>query len=394
MLSCRLTKLKTKRTLLPIAIQTASRFLSFHKQLKNRRMATAIDSKYTADKKGAFKRSDSKHRHFISIENPDFLPEADRYHLHIALACPWANGVLAMLYLKGLDHAISHSIVHPTWAKTKPDDDSDAHFGWVYRNPGDEPMSNPLGHGSFKCDDTLVPDMFTNVSSVRELYNLCGDQSGPYSTPLLYCKKTKTIVSNESTEILRMLNFEFNGNGNGSAISKHPDLNLYPANLEDELKDLNDSLVYPKVNNGVYRCGFAKSQEAYDDAVKDLFDALEVLEVKLDKKRYLGGATFTWLDLRLFMTLVRFDPVYMTYFKTNKKRIADYPNLLGFVRDVYSIQDIQKSIDMDHIKTHYFTSHPAMNTYGIIPCYDGPDLSVVHNREKMKRNWLHCFTSP
>lgn len=338
-----------------------------------------MDAKYT-DKKGAFKRNVSKHRNFVSIENSEFPPEADRYHLHISLACPWANGVLAMLHLKGLDHVISHSIVHPTWAKTKPDDDSDTHYGWVYRNPGDEPLSNPLGHGSFRCDDALVPDTHTNVSSVRELFNLCGDESGPFTTPLLYDKKAKTIVSNESTEILRMLNFEFNN------ISKHPNVNLYPADLEDELKDLNSSLVYPKVNNGVYRCGFAKSQEAYDEAVSQLFDALEILEAKLGKQRYLGGAHFTWLDLRLFMTLVRFDPVYITYFKTNKKRIVDYPNLLGFVRDVYSMDDIQKTINMNHIKTHYFTSHPVYNTFGIIPCYDGPDLTIAHCREKMSSN--------
>ena len=140
-----------------------------------------------------------------------------------------------MLYLKGLDHAISHSIVHPTWCKTKPDDDSDTHHGWVYRNPGDEPLSNPLGHGSYKCDDVLVPDVFTNASSVRELYNQCGDESGPFTTPLLYDKKTKTIVCNESTEILRMLNFEFND------IATNPEVHLYPVGVEGELEELNVS---------------------------------------------------------------------------------------------------------------------------------------------------------
>merc|ERR1712087_1033033 len=125
-------------------------------------------------------------------------------------------------------------------------------------------------------------------------------------------------------------------------------------------------------NNGVYRCGFARSQESYDEAILKLFDALAQLEERLSQTRYLTGRTFTWLDLRLFMTLVRFDPVYITYFKTNKKRLADYPNLLGFVRDVYSMEPIKRSIDMDHIKIHYYSSHPVYNTFGVIPIYDGP----------------------
>lgn len=354
-------------------IASTRRFFS-SKSLQQRRMSTALDSK---DEKGAFTRKDSKHRNFISKESAVFPPEADRYHLHIALACPWANGVLTMLYLKGLDHAISHSVVHPTWQKTRPDDDLDTHHGWVYRKPGDEPLSNSLGYGSYKCDDSLIPDTFTNASSVREVFNMDGDESGPFTTPLLFDKKSKQIVSNESTEILRMLNFEFND------IAKNPEMDLYPTELEDELKELNDSLVYPKVNNGVYRCGFAKSQLAYDEAVAELFDAMEVLEERLSKQRYLGGNQFTWLDLRLFMTLVRFDPVYITYFKTNKKRIVDYPNLLGFVRDVYSMENVKRAINMDHIKTHYFTSHPSLNTYGIIPVYDGPDLEAPSGREEM-----------
>jgi putative glutathione S-transferase len=206
---------------------------------------------------------------------------------------------------------------------------------------------------------------------------MCGDEVGPFTTPLLYDKKTKTIVNNESTEILKMLNFEFN------EFAKNPDVDMYPEDIQKELQELNDSLVYPKVNNGVYRCGFAKTQEAYDAAVEELFESLEILEENLSKQRYLGGDRFTWLDLRLFMTLVRFDPVYITYFKTNKKRIVDYPNLLGFVRDVYSIEEVKNTFSMDHIKTHYFTSHPVLNTYGIIPAYDGPDLTVPSGRENM-----------
>ncbi len=299
------------------------------------------------------------------------------YHFFHQLACPWACGVLAMIYIKGLEDVISHSIVHPTWNKTKPNDDEDTHCGWVFRSPGDEPLTNSLGHGLFPCDEHLIPDTITNCNSVRDIYELHGNTEGPFSTPLLYDKKGKTIVNNESTDILRMLNSEFD------ALAKNPETNLYPSELEDTLKELNDSLVYPNVNNGVYRCGFARSQEAYDEAVVNLFQALDELEERLSKTRYLTGKQFTWLDLRLFMTLVRFDPVYITYFKTNKKRLVDYPNLLGFVRDVYSMEPVKRTINMDHIKTHYYTSHPVHNTFAIIPVYDGPDLDVPHGREDM-----------
>ena len=281
-----------------------------------------------------------------------------------------------MIYLKGLEDVISYSIVHPTWNKTKPDDEKDTHCGWVFRSPGDEPLSNSLGHGSFACDEHLIPDTVTNCKNVREIYERHENTEGPFSTPLLYDKKGGTIVNNESTDILKMLNSEFN------EFAKN-DTDLYPAELEETLKELNDNFIYPKVNNGVYRCGFATTQYAYDEASVKLFDALEELEVRLDKTRYLTGNKFTWLDLRLFMTLVRFDPVYITYFKTNQKRLVDYPNLLGFVRDVYSMEPIKRSINMEHIKMHYFTSHPVHNTFGIIPIYDGPDLNVPHGREKM-----------
>lgn len=336
-------------------------------------MSTAVDH---TDKDGAFKRRQSKHRSSIQADSI-YKPEADRYHLHIALACPWANGALVLLKMKGLDHVISHSIVHPTWGKTLLDDPSDPHHGWLYRSPGDEPMSNSLGHGSFPCDDLLIPDSVTNAKSVREVYNKCGDKNGPFTTPLLYDKKSESIISNESTEILPMINSEFN------EFAKHPEVDLYPdGKLGDELQKLNDEIVYPKVNNGVYRCGFAKGQEAYNKAVKELFDSLDYLEDLLAEKRFLGGDQFTWLDLRLFMTLVRFDPVYTTYFKCNLKRLIDYPNLLGYTRDIYQIPEVRNSISMDHIKTHYYTSHPVLNTYGIIPTNNGPDLNVPSGRDK------------
>mmetsp|Transcript_5775 Transcript_5775/g.7371 ORF Transcript_5775/g.7371 Transcript_5775/m.7371 type:complete len:356 (-) Transcript_5775:314-1381(-) len=338
---------------------------------KGRNMVTALDA---VGKTGEFKRSESKFRNFIQVGSETYPPEEGRYHVHIALACPWANGVLTLIYMKGLEDAISHSIVHPTWGKTKLDDD---HTGWRYKRPGDDPVSSIHGHGSFKCDDALIPDNITNCGTIRELYEKCGQDNGPYTTPVIYDKKTKTIVNNESTDILRMINDEF------QHLAKNPDVDLYPKDLVDSLQELNDKVIYPKVNNGVYRCGFAKTQEAYDHAVQELFDSLDELETKLSKSRYLVGNRFTWLDLRLYMTLVRFDPVYITYFKTNKKRIVDYQNLLGYVRDIYSIEAVKKTTNMDHIKTHYFTSHPTLNAFAIIPSYNGPDLDLPSGRESL-----------
>jgi putative glutathione S-transferase len=313
-----------------------------------------------ATKDGSYKRNASKHRR-TSVE-----PEAGRYRLHVALACPWAAGALSTLYLKGLEDVIAVSVVHPTWQKTR-DDADDAHCGWVYRSPGDAPLANPLGHGSFDCDDALAPDP-SGAASIRDVYASCGDLDGPFTTPLLFDTKTNEIVSNESLDILRILNDQFDG------LAKRPRVNLYPEALEEELAALNADVVYPCVNNGVYRCGFSKSQAAYDAAARDLFGALDALEATLGERRFLGGDRFTWLDLRLYHTLVRFDPVYSVYFKTNARLVKDHPNLYAFVRDVYALDAVRRSTNMKHIKTHYFTSHAHLNPYGIIPASDGPDL--------------------
>jgi putative glutathione S-transferase len=282
-----------------------------------------------------------------------------------------------MLKLKGLEKTISHSVVHPTWQRTKPADPEDEHVGWVYRELGDKPLSSSTGYGSFPVDVACKPDTFTNVKSIRDLYELCGDTRGPFSTPVLWDKKLGTIVSNESSEILRMFNSSFDGLGENS------EEDFFPMDLEAELSKLNEELVYPNVNNGVYRCGFARTQEAYDLAVNRLFSSLDQLEALLADRRFVGGEHLTWLDLRLFHTLVRFDPVYTCYFKTNTKRIVDYPNLLGFVRDVYSVDAIAETIDMTHIKVHYYSSHPVFNTFAIVPESSGPDLTLPHARASL-----------
>lgn len=321
------------------------------------------------DAKGKYVRNDAKHR------SQDVTGEAGRYHLHVALACPWACGTLSTLLMKGLEGSISHSVVHPTWQKTR-EDPEDPHCGWVFRQEGDEPLANPLGHGSFACDDALIPDSATNCKSIRDVYALVGDTTGPYTTPVLFDKKENKIVSNESMDILRILNSKFN------TVATNPTLDLYPGGEDEKaLLALNDKTIYNNINNGVYRSGFAKSQGAYEEAVTQLFGALEEVEVRLSKTRFLiGDNKFTWLDLRLFHTLVRFDPVYTCYFKTNEKRISDFPNLLGFIRDVYSIDGIKRSINMNHIKTHYYTSHPHLNTFGIIPISNGADLNIPSGR--------------
>lgn len=190
------------------------------------------------DKTGAYKRHQSAHRNFVGTDQHPI--ETGRYHLHVALACPWADGTLAGLFLKGLEDTISYSVVHPTWSKTKPEDPNDEHHGWVYRSPGDEALPNPLGHGANECDDALIPDP-SGAKSIREIYEMSGDYKGPFTTPVLFDKKLNRIVNNESTEILRMLNFDFN------VFAKNAELNLYPVDKEAELSKLNKTTIYPKV---------------------------------------------------------------------------------------------------------------------------------------------------
>lgn len=311
-----------------------------------------------------------------------FEPESGRYHLYISLACPYAAGTFAALKYKGLEDVIGYSIVHPTWTRTRPDDPNDLHSGWYFRSPGDDPVSNDLGYGSFDCDDALIPDTVNGCKTVRELYELANDTTGKYSTPVLWCKKEKTIVSNQSMDILKIFDTAFDDD-EANMLSKHPERKLFPDDPKQQksLEDLNE-YIYPTVNNGVYRCGFAKTQQAYEKAHQELFESLDKLEKRMEenqelsKMEFLTGNNLTWLDLRLYMTLVRFDPVYVVYFKTSHKRIGtDYPRLLRFTRNCYSsIPAIKETTNIKHIKMHYFTSHPELNKYGIIPKSDGPSF--------------------
>jgi len=246
----------------------------------------------------------------------------------------------------------------------------------VFRTPGDTPLTSVLGHGSFDCDDALVPDTVNNAPSIRAIYELANDTFAKYSVPVLWDKKTKTIVNNESAEIIDMFNSEFND------LSKYPTLNLAPASLLTQMKEY-DEWIYPGINNGVYKCGFAQSQAAYEDAFRELFNALDRLEEILSKRRYLCGNTLTLSDVRLFVTLVRFDEVYAVYFKTNKTTLQHgYPNIFNYTKDCYQLPGVTKTVNMKHIKMHYYTSHPTLNTYAIIPHGNPVDFSSSHDRNR------------
>eukprot|EP00668_Euglena_longa_P038219 GGOE01049210.1.p1 GENE.GGOE01049210.1~~GGOE01049210.1.p1 ORF type:complete len:349 (-),score=106.64 GGOE01049210.1:176-1195(-) len=324
---------------------------------------------------GAFIRTASVWRNWIKAGDQRFPPEANRYHLYVSLACPWANRCVATLYMKGLDHVVGLSVVHPTWQRTRPGNSADEHCGWAFRAPTDPPLSSSTGHGSFGCEG-CIPDPLNNAQFVRDLYELAGDTGGKYSVPVLWDSKERTIVNNESADIIRMLNSEFNH------LARNPDLDLYPEPLRKDIDEIND-WVYHGINNGVYRCGFATSQAAYDTAFKELFAALDRCEAILTKQRYLVGNQLTEADLRLFMTLIRFDEVYVVYFKTNRNFISQFPALSNYTRDIFQTPGVKPAINIQHIKTHYFTSHPKLNFYAIIPAGGEAWWEQPHNRSEM-----------
>lgn len=338
-------------------------------------------------KTGAFVRTDSVFRDWVRAD-PDakFPASKGRYELIISYACPWANGCLVMRNVKGLQDTIALSVVHPTWQRTRPDSETDPHSGWTFATPGDPPFKHPSGASEFACDKLLRPfrgkhgKTFVNVREIYEEVTGTVKEGGKYTVPILFDHATSTIVNNESMDIQKMLNGEFN------EFAKHPDLDLCPSELEAEVEKLN-TWIYPNINNGVYRCGFARSQQAYDEAVVQLSEALHRADDLLSTRRYTAGDRLTVLDIRLFMTLVRFDEVYVVYFKTNSKPIKDFPNLRNYCRDIYQVPGLAECISMTHIKVHYFSSHPLLNAFGIIP--RGPevevDLQLPHNRNEAKR---------
>ncbi|CEM22098.1 unnamed protein product [Vitrella brassicaformis CCMP3155] len=344
-------------------------------------MSTAAKTTWQNEisQKGEFVRSDAGWRNWIKKDgSTPFQPEAGRYHLYVSYACPWANRCLAMRSLKGLEDVIGVSVVHPTMQRTRPD--LDEHVGWAFAKPKDPPFTSAWGVGSFECDAALVPDDVNGAKFIRDLYEKAKDSVGKYSVPVLWDKKLNTICSNESSEIIRMFNSEFND------VAKHPQLDLYPEALSKQIDEVNE-WTYPSINNGVYRCGFAKSQEAHEKASYELFEALDRVESILSKQRYLTGPRFTEADLRLFMTLVRFDEVYVVHFKCNQKRIADLPNTHGYVKEICQMPAIQKVINMDHIKVHYYSSHQSINPYALVPVGPGvvKELLTPHDRHRFPK---------
>ncbi|EGC33457.1 hypothetical protein DICPUDRAFT_88765 [Dictyostelium purpureum] len=309
-----------------------------------------IDFENELDKKGAFIRIDSSFRDHISKDHPIFKPEANRYHLYVSYACPWANRTLMFLNLKGLEDIIDYSVVDYILETG----------GWKFSTR----------HGS-------TVDKINNFPALRDVYLLTDKEySGRITVPVLFDKKTQRIVNNESSEIIRMLNSQFND------FAKNPALDLCPSDLLTEIDKINE-FVYPNINNGVYRCGFAVSQEAYDDAFEKLFAALDKVEEILSKQRYLVGSRFTEADVRLFSTLIRFDCVYVGHFKCNKRQIKEYPNLSNYTREIYQMEPIKSTINFFHIKHHYYGSHRTINPYGIVP--NGPNMDYINEPHDRNR---------
>ena len=309
---------------------------------------------------GEYQRKESQFRNWITPDGragitgrEGFKAEVDRYHLYVSLACPWAHRSLVFRQLKGLENLITISVVHPNMHDKGWSFDHDEESAKLYGTTGDD-----LYGDSFIGEKYLAQDP---------------DYSGVNSVPILWDKKNKVIVSNESSEIIRMFNSAFNDiTGNT--------LDFYPEHLREKI-DLENELIYHKINNGVYKTGFATTQEAYDKNVAELFSALEQLENKFSKQRYLTGNEITEADWRLWVTLIRFDSVYHTHFKCNLRLIEQYSNIYNFMLELYQIPNIAKTVNEAHIKRHYYASHLTLNPYGIVPTTHKQDWTIPHHRD-------------
>ncbi|CAI5732880.1 unnamed protein product [Peronospora destructor] len=332
-------------------------------------------STWAVSEKGTFVRDASKFRNWIeSAADAEFPAAVDRYHLYVSLACPWAHRCLATLYMKELQDIIGLSVVHPMFQRTRPNDPEDEHMSWAFVDPKKTPsLPGPSGLGQYSSEGA-IPDTVNNAQYVRDLYEMCSEGNTRYTVPVLWDKVRKIIVSNESADIIRMLNSSFNA----IVPSK---VDLYPTTFREDINAINE-WVYNDINNGVYKCGFSSTQAAYDEAVTKLFKSLDRVEEILSKQRFLVGDVFTEADLRLFSTLIRFDEVYYVHFKTNKKMIKEYPNLLNYTREIYQFPPVTKSVSMQHIKFHYYGSHTHLNAFGIVPAGPNVDYSLKHNRDR------------
>ncbi|MFQ5783907.1 MAG: glutathione S-transferase family protein [Alphaproteobacteria bacterium] len=307
---------------------------------------------FTTDEKGAFKRAETSFRDWVTADGSSgFEAEPGRYHLYVSLACPWAHRTLIFRKLKRLEDAISLSVVD--------------HFmgddGWEFTdNPG------------------CIPDHVNGARYLRDVYlKAKPDYTGRVSVPVLWDKKTGAIVNNESSEIIRMFNSAFDAFADAA-------LDFYPEALRAEIDAIN-APIYENVNNGVYRAGFATRQAPYEDAVTTLFATLDGLEERLSHQRYLCGQRLTEADWRLFTTLVRFDPVYHGHFKCNLRRLVDYPNLWAYARELYQTPGVADTVNLDHIKRHYYESHASVNPTRIVPVGPVIDFTAPHDRDRFHK---------
>lgn len=319
-------------------------------------MGLLVDGKWqdkwydTSKNGGKFERQASKFRDNVSNDEDAKYPvESGRYHLYVSLACPWAHRALIFRKLKGLEEHIDISIVHPEMLDN----------GWEFKeypgSTGDKLYGFDYAHQIYT---KAKPEITTRVT-----------------VPILWDKQTETIVNNESAEIIRIFNSGFN------ALTSNDD-DYYPEALRQKIDDINE-MVYHDINNGVYKAGFATTQKAYEEAVNALFHALDIVDERLSKQRYLVGSNITEADWRLFTTLIRFDAVYHGHFKCNKKQIADYPNIYGYMKELYQVPGVAETVNFDHIKRHYYFSHTMINPTQIIPVGPEQDLMSAHGRENI-----------
>ncbi len=315
------------------------------------------DEWYDTEKtQGRFLRKDSQFRNWVTPDGSPgisgkggFKAEVGRYHLYISYACPWACRALIFRAIKGLEDIVSLSVVN-----------------WLMRENG----------WTFEPAEGVIPDTVNNVNFLHELYTKVEpNYTGRVTVPVLWDKQTGMIVNNESSEIIRMFNSAFDGVGATEG-------DYYPENLRSEIDAINDR-IYNTVNNGVYKAGFATTQEAYEEGLYPLFESLDWLESILSKQRYLTGNTVTEADWRLFSTLIRFDAVYVAHFKCNIRELQDYPNLWAYTRELYQMPKIAETVDFKHIKYHYYQSQITINPSQVVPVGPKIDYNQPHNRDSM-----------
>ena len=321
-------------------------------------MGMLVDGKwqdvwYDTDKtKGRFKRESARFRDWLSDKADErFAAESGRYHLYVSLACPWAHRTLILRELKDLTAHISVSVVSPLMLEN----------GWT-----------------FKRDEGSTGDSLGDRDFMHQVYTAAApDYTGRVTVPVLWDTRHQTIVSNESADILRMLNSAFDGiTGNTS--------DFYPDALRATIDAWNDR-IYPAINNGVYRAGFATTQEAYEEAYDEVFAELDHVDEHLASHRYLAGDALTEADIRLFTTLIRFDAVYHGHFKCNRQRLAEYQHIPGYLRDIFQQPGVAGTVNFDHIKTHYYASHTMINPTGVVPKGPAADFTAPHHRESIGR---------